>query len=84
MLYGKYHFICRLENDAILPGYKGSTFRSVFGHALKRVVCVLKRVECEACGLRNRCVYARVFENPYRRGHARRRPHIGAAAPLCD
>ena len=64
MLYGKYHFTCRLETDAILPGYKGSTFRGVFGHALKRVVCALKRVECEACVLKNRCVYARVFETP--------------------
>ena len=57
MLYGKYHFTCRLETGAILPGYKGSTFRGVFGHALKRV-------ECEACVLKNRCVYARVFETP--------------------
>ena len=64
MLYGKYHFTCRLETDAMLPGYKGSTFRGVFGHALKRVVCALKRVECEDCVLKNRCVYARVFETP--------------------
>ncbi len=64
MLYGKYHFTCSLENDAILPEYKGSTFRGVFGHALKRVVCALKRVECEDCVLRSRCLYAKVFETP--------------------
>lgn len=64
MLYGKYRFTCRLETDVILPGYKGSTFRGVFGHALKRVVCALKRVECKDCVLKNRCVYARVFETP--------------------
>ncbi len=64
MLYGKYGFTCRLETDAILPGYKGSTFRGVFGHALKRVVCALKRVECDACVLKQRCVYAKVFETP--------------------
>ena len=64
MLYGKYRFTCRLETDAILPYYKGSTFRGVFGHALKRVVCALKRVECDACALKGRCVYARVFETP--------------------
>jgi len=64
MLYGKYLFTCRLETGAVLPGYKGSTFRGVFGHALKRVVCALKRVECMDCVLKNRCVYARVFETP--------------------
>jgi len=28
------------------------------------VVCALKRQECEECLLRNRCLYARVFETP--------------------
>ena len=64
MLYGKYRFICELENEAILPHYKGSTFRGVFGIALKRVVCALKRQECEKCLLKNRCLYVRVFETP--------------------
>lgn len=62
MLYGKYQFICRLENEAILPFYKGSTFRGLFGHALKKIVCALKRQECEQCLLKERCVYALVFE----------------------
>jgi len=64
MLYGNYLFTCRLESDALLPGYKGSTFRGVFGHALKRVVCALKRQTCDDCPLKNRCVYAMVFETP--------------------
>jgi len=64
MLYGKYTFICRLENEAILPPYKGSTFRGVFGIALKKVVCALKRQECEECLLKKRCLYAQVFETP--------------------
>jgi len=62
MLYGKYQFICRLENEAILPPYKGSTFRGVFGRALKKIVCALKRQECSQCLLKQRCVYALVFE----------------------
>ncbi|MDI6687317.1 MAG: CRISPR system precrRNA processing endoribonuclease RAMP protein Cas6 [Desulfobacterales bacterium] len=62
MLYGKYQFLCRLENEALLPFYKGSTFRGVFGRALKKVVCALKRQECSQCLLKQRCVYALVFE----------------------
>ncbi len=64
MLYGNYQFKCRLETGAVMPPYKGSTFRGVFGHALKRVVCALKRQTCEECLLKKRCVYALVFETP--------------------
>ncbi len=62
MLYGKYRFFCVFENDAYLPYYKGSTFRGVFGRALKKVVCALKRQDCTQCLLRQRCIYALVFE----------------------
>ena len=62
MLYGKYRFNCRFKNDAVLPPYKGSTFRGVFGSALKKVVCSLKRQECTKCLLRQRCLYSLVFE----------------------
>jgi hypothetical protein len=65
MLYGKYSFKCSFESDAILPQYKGSTFRGIFGHALKKVVCALKRQECEDCLLKDKCVYAFVFENAF-------------------
>jgi len=65
MLYGKYSFKCSFESDAILPQYKGSTFRGIFGHALKKVVCALKRQECEDCLLKDKCVYPFVFENPF-------------------
>ncbi len=64
MLYGKYSFQLLLESEAILPLFKGSTFRGVFGVALKKVVCALKRQECENCLLRERCLYMTVFEIP--------------------
>lgn len=64
MLYGKYSFTCRFENDAILPLYKGSTFRGLFGVTLKNAACVHKRQECVSCLLKSRCLYARVFETP--------------------
>ena len=64
MLYGRYQFTCRMETGAILPAYKGSTLRGVFGHALKRVVCALRRQECKTCILKKRCIYPIVFETP--------------------
>ncbi|VEN73375.1 conserved hypothetical protein [Candidatus Desulfarcum epimagneticum] len=63
MLYGKYDFHCEFGTEAVLPRYKGSTFRGVFGLALKRVVCALKRQDCKDCILKKRCVYARIFES---------------------
>ena len=62
--YGKYTFTCRLDAPAILPEYKGSTFRGVFGTAFKHAVCALKRPECDGCPLRRQCLYAVVFETP--------------------
>ncbi|MEW6665741.1 MAG: CRISPR system precrRNA processing endoribonuclease RAMP protein Cas6 [Thermodesulfobacteriota bacterium] len=62
MQYGKYRFVCRLESEAALPFFKGSTFRGVFGHALKRVVCALRLRECPDCLLRETCLYPQVFE----------------------
>lgn len=61
---GKFKFQIKLETDAILPPFKGSTFRGVFGTALKKVVCALKSQTCETCLLRDRCVYTLVFEIP--------------------
>lgn len=65
MLFGAYEFRCTLLDPAILPPFKGSTFRGAFGGALKRVVCAVRERECSACLLVGRCVYARTFEiNP--------------------
>jgi hypothetical protein len=62
--FGKFKFQITLETDAILPPFKGSTFRGVFGTALKKTVCALKSQTCETCLLRDRCVYTLVFEIP--------------------
>ncbi|MBF0101672.1 MAG: CRISPR system precrRNA processing endoribonuclease RAMP protein Cas6 [Desulfobacterales bacterium] len=62
MLYGKYQFICRFEKETILPEYKGSTLRGVFGHALKKVICALKRQTCDTCLLKQKCLYCVIFE----------------------
>lgn len=62
MRYGEYHFNSVFEQEAILPPYKGSTFRGLFGHALRKVVCVLKTGVCDDCLLNEKCLYAQVFE----------------------
>lgn len=62
MLLGFYNFKGVLTENAYLPVYKGSSFRGVFGTALKDVVCALKRSTCEDCLLHETCVYFSIFE----------------------
>jgi len=62
MLYSRLTFTSELNAEAILPPFKGSTFRGAFGTALKRVVCALERQDCQSCLLGNRCVYSFFFE----------------------
>lgn len=64
MLYGEYQLDSILEDQAVLPPFKGSTIRGFFGHAFKAVVCALRRQNCPDCVLRYQCVYYRVFETP--------------------
>jgi len=63
MLIGRYDFGCTLLGEALLPPYKGSTFRGAFGGALKRAVCVARLKECPTCLLASRCIYAQTFES---------------------
>jgi len=65
MKFGKYLFHIKLTRDAVLPAYKGSTFRGLLGHALKRTVCALKNQTCATCILRQNCTYALVFETAH-------------------
>lgn len=79
MEFGRYEIRCTMLDNAILPPYKGSTFRGAFGGALKRVVCAVGHKECVTCLLAQRCVYAATFEAEARSGDPRgllaARPH---------
>jgi len=63
MLYAKFYFHGVFSSEAVLPPFKGSTFRGSFGKALKAVVCALRRENCQTCLLADRCLYSTVFEN---------------------
>lgn len=44
--------------------YLGSAWRGVFGHALKRLVCVTRAPQCTGCMLLHSCSYPYLFETP--------------------
>lgn len=62
MLYGSYKILATLLDDAVLPPYKGSTFRGAFGGCLKKAVCAVRQKDCQDCLLASRCIYAQLFE----------------------
>ena len=59
---GRYIFSCRMNDDAVLPPFKGSALRGVLSHAVKRITCTLKLQECAGCLLAGTCVYCFLFE----------------------
>lgn len=62
MLCGAYRFHCKFTTEALLPEFKGSMLRGAFGHALKNVICALRRHQCDNCLLAATCAYHFIFE----------------------
>ncbi len=62
MNYSIFQFSLIAKDKIRLPYYKGSAFRGLFGHALRKTVCVTNMTSCELCLLHHHCVYAYMFE----------------------
>jgi len=60
----QYRFYFRAESEILLPEYSGSSWRGLFGHQLKRTVCVTREKNCMECLLWRSCVYTYLFETP--------------------
>ncbi|OIP40643.1 hypothetical protein AUJ95_04330 [Candidatus Desantisbacteria bacterium CG2_30_40_21] len=60
----KYQITIQPEEPITLPAYKGSALRGVFGHSLRKTICVQKDTDCRECLLRLKCVYSYIFETP--------------------
>lgn len=52
----------RVRRAVQWPAYEGSVLRGVWGHALKRAVCVTQAPQCGGCPLQQRCAYPALFE----------------------
>ncbi len=65
----KFTFRMRTLTDIKLPAYKGSTFKGVFGHQLKRFFCTDKNTSnCRECQVFEKCPYVYLYEAPLPRG----------------
>ncbi len=50
------------ETGTVMGAFAGSAWRGAVGHALKRLVCIMRRRPCEGCAIEAHCLYTRLFE----------------------
>lgn len=62
--FARFRFSLRVTSLMVLPLYKGAVFRGAFGNAFRRLACVAPKADCPVCGLRQKCLYAAIFEPP--------------------
>jgi hypothetical protein len=85
---GIYRFGFSAEETITLPPYAGSAWRGLFGHGLRRTVCVTRQPTCEGCLLVGSCIYSTLFESPPREAADRARynavphPYLVRVDPL--
>ena len=60
--YAKLILVCEATDDLSLPLFSGSAFRGVFGHCLRRLVCVARSTLCAQCPISPGCTYTTIFE----------------------
>jgi CRISPR-associated endoribonuclease Cas6 len=69
-------FVLKVLDPLYLPEFKGSAFRGLFGHALKKTVCVVNALECQNCLLHSKCAYPYIFETRNERSEAVAHPFV--------
>ncbi len=60
----RYELRFHSEEAVNFHGYTGSAWRGIFGHALKKTVCITRVPKCQDCQLYRSCVYPYIFETP--------------------
>lgn len=60
----RFRFTVCAKDHIRFPAYKGAVFRGGFGYAFKKIVCVVKGKPCDNCMLKQKCIYAYIFETP--------------------
>ncbi len=71
----RYRFTVCAQDPIRLPPFPGSAIRGIFGHGLKRSVCVTRLHDCNECELRSHCVYSYLFETSAMVGKGKNAPH---------
>lgn len=76
MEVSRFRFELIAKDELFLPVYKGSAFRGLFGHALRRTACMINRLYCDDCLMRSKCAYGYIFETINEKGRRVVKPFI--------
>lgn len=71
----RYRFNLRAIDPIRFTSFPGSAIRGVFGHSLKKTVCVTRLDRCDSCALRRDCVHSYLFETPVTLDSGQDAPH---------
>ncbi len=55
---------CAAQDPLDLAPWTGSAIRGLFGHALRKTVCLTGATACNGCLLLHHCPYSQIFETP--------------------
>jgi CRISPR-associated endoribonuclease Cas6 len=62
LLFGQYRFEFEANDEISFAEFNGSAWRGLFGHALRKTVCVTGMPNCDNCLIASNCAYAYIFE----------------------
>lgn len=63
----RYRLHAQAETPIHLPEWPASTLRGAWGHALRRLACMTREKDCQACPLHSSCPYPALFAPPQHR-----------------
>jgi hypothetical protein len=61
--FGVFEFVLAPGKTIVFPPFKGNVFRGALGKALKDLTCAFKSKDCKECLIRDKCLYAQLFES---------------------
>ena len=60
--FSKYRFEFEAKDEISFFEFNGSAWRGLFGHSLRKTVCVTGMPNCDNCLISSNCAYAYIFE----------------------
>ncbi len=61
MKLSKYRFVIKPQHQLILPPFKGSALRGIFGLGLRNLLCPDMKRKCSECTAQDMCIYSYVY-----------------------
>ncbi len=68
--FAVFEFLLVPQGTVVFPGFKGNVFRGALGKTMRNLTCAFKEKACSDCLIRDKCIYARIFESLHVEGES--------------